>query len=49
MRVVEKALGTSSGLYYTQIEPPQNILQCQPYLKIQNLLRFGMKDLAILD
>ena len=22
MRVVEKALGTSSGLYYTQIEPP---------------------------
>ena len=48
MRVVEKALGTSSGLYYTQIEPPQNILQCQPYLKIQNLLRFGMKDLAIL-
>jgi hypothetical protein len=49
IKVIEKAPGTSSGLYYTKIKPLMNILRCKLFLKIQNPLRSGMRGLAILD
>jgi hypothetical protein len=46
MRVVQKALETSSGLYYTQIEPPREYVAIPTIFKN---LESGMKGLAILD
>jgi hypothetical protein len=43
-KVVKRAQGTSSGLYYSRIKPPLNLLRCLLYLKIMSLFEYDMKN-----
>ena len=48
-KVEEKAPGTSSGIYYTKIKPPQEYVAMSTIFKNPESFRSGMKDSDTLD